>query len=105
MSPRPCRPHGKDLGSPKGPPQARSERISMKTDYNGLGKIQYILAEMDLPILNTEYTDSVELVVLIPVWKFQEFEKRLTEATAGKGVWEELAEVDYVRPDKEVILI
>ena len=34
VSPRPCRPHGKDLGSPRGPPQARSERISMKTDYS-----------------------------------------------------------------------
>lgn len=81
------------------------KKISIKTDYNGLGKLQYILAEMDLPILDTQYTDSVELVALIPVWKFQEFEKRLTEATAGKGVWEELAEVDYVRLDNEVILI
>lgn len=81
------------------------KKVSIQTDYNGLGKIQYILAEMDLPILHTEYTDSVELIALIPMWKFQEFEKCLTEATAGKGVWEELAEVDYVRIDKEVILI
>ncbi len=81
------------------------KKISIKTDYNGLGKIQYILAEMDLPVLHTEYTDSVEIIALIPVWKFQEFEKSLTESTAGKGVWEELAEVDYVRLDKEVILI
>jgi len=81
------------------------KKMLIQTDYNGLGKIQYILAEMDLPILHTEYTDSVELTALIPVWKLQEFEKRLTEATAGKGIWEELAEVDYVRLDHEVILI
>lgn len=82
------------------------KKISIKTDYNGLGKMQYILAEMDIPVLHTEYTDSVEMTALIPVWKFHEFEKRLTESTAGKGVWEELAEVDYVRiDDNEVILI
>ena len=81
------------------------KKISIKTDYNGLGKMQYILAEMDIPVLHTEYTDSVEMTALIPVWKFHEFEKRLTESTAGKGVWEELAEVDYVRIDNEVILI
>lgn len=81
------------------------KKMLIQTDYNGLGKIQYILAEMDLPILHTEYTDSVEMTALIPVWKLQEFEKRLTEATAGKGIWEELAEVDYVRLDHEVILI
>lgn len=81
------------------------KKMLIQTDYNGLGKIQYILAEMDLPILNTEYTDSVEMTALIPMWKLKEFEKRLTEATAGKGIWEELAEVDYVRLDHEVILI
>lgn len=81
------------------------KKILIKTDYTGLGKIQYILAEMDIPVLNTEYTDSVEMTALIPVWKFQEFEKRLTEATAGKGVWEELAEADYVRLGNDVIFI
>lgn len=85
--------------------KCKGKKISIQTDYNGLGKMQYILAEMDLPVLHTEYTDTVEIVALIPIWKFQEFEKKLTESTAGKGVWEELAEVDYVRVDNEVILI
>ena len=83
----------------------QGKKVLIKTDYNGLGKLQYIMSEMDIPILDRRYTDSVEMIALVPVWQYQQFEKKLTEATAGKGIWEELALVDYVRLDKEVILI
>ena len=80
-------------------------KVVIQTDYNGLGKLQYILGEMDIPTLDTIYTDAVEIIALIPIWDYEAFEKRLTEATAGKGVWEKVADVDYIRREKEVILI
>lgn len=80
-------------------------KVVIQTDYNGLGKLQYILGEMDIPTLDTIYTDAVEIIALVPVWDYEMFEKRLTEATAGKGIWEKVADVDYIRREKEVILI
>lgn len=81
------------------------KKINIDTDYNGLGKLQYILGEMDIPILDTLYTDKVQLIALIPVGLYEAFQKKFIEATAGKGVWEELSEEYYARIDKEVILL
>lgn len=81
------------------------KKINIDTDYNGLGKLQYILGEMDIPILDTLYTDKVQLIALIPIGLYEAFQKKFTEATAGKGVWEELSEEYYARIDKEVILL
>ena len=37
------------------------------TDYSGLGKVQYILAEAELPILDSEYGEGVDLTILVPL--------------------------------------
>lgn len=55
------------------------------TDYNGIGKIQYILGQMDLYTLNTEYTEAVAIEVMVPVSKREEFEKKITEASSGRA--------------------
>ena len=41
-------------------------KLHIETDYTKFGKIQYILAQRELKILDTVYTDKVELEVLIP---------------------------------------
>lgn len=81
------------------------KKISIHTDYNGLGKLQYIMAQMELPVLDTLYTDSVEVQVLVPVWSEQEFSKKVVEATAAKAKWTELEEVCYAMVEKEVVFL
>ncbi len=85
--------------------RCHGQKLAIKTDYNGLGKMQYIIAEKDIPVLDTIYADNVEIITLVPEWEYEGFLKELTEATAGKGVWEELEEVDYVRIEKQVVII
>ena len=41
-------------------------RMEIQSDYNGIGKIQYLLAEDKVPVLDTEYTDKVTMQVLLP---------------------------------------
>ena len=36
------------------------------TDYNGVGKLQYLFGQENLPILDSRYTESVEFEVLVP---------------------------------------
>ena len=40
-------------------------KLVISTDYTGLGKIQYILGQRGICILNSEYTDTVRLEVLL----------------------------------------
>lgn len=59
--------------------------LCVETDYNGLGKIQYILGQMGLSIAESEYTDAVKLKLLIPYECLNQLSKELTEATSGKA--------------------
>ena len=85
--------------------KCQGKKISLRTDYNGLGKLQYIMGQMDIPMLDTIYTEDVEAILLVPLWQEEELQKKVTEATAGKAVWSELDEVFFIKQDKEVILI
>lgn len=60
-------------------------RLEIGTDYTGVGKIQYLLGQKKIPILQADYTDSVVLHVILPVWEEKQFCKDVTEATNGKA--------------------
>lgn len=60
--------------------------VTIDTDYTGVGKLQYIVAQMDLVIQETLYTDAVRMTVLTPEDACQAFQKKVTEATSGKAV-------------------
>lgn len=61
-------------------------RIVIYTDYNGIGKLQYISASMDIFVINTEYSDLVTMDVMVPKEAIKTFVDKVTEATAGKAV-------------------
>ena len=62
--------------------------VSVSTDYTGLGKIQYILGQRGLSVLNTEYTERVSLQILIPHTDTKQVMAEITEATSGQAVIE-----------------
>lgn len=80
-------------------------RLYIHTDYNGLGKLQYLFAQQQMTILDTQYTDEVVMEVLIPAGEKEYWEKTLVEHTNGKAVlvWDK--ELVYGLLDKEVILL
>ena len=55
------------------------------TDYNGVGKLQYLFGQENLPILDSRYTESVEFEVLVPKKEEERIKKAVTEATSGKA--------------------
>lgn len=59
------------------------------TDYNGIGKIQYILGQLGLEIAESEYTQAVRLKLLVPQEDVGKLCKELMEVTAGKVKLEE----------------
>lgn len=60
-------------------------KLKIRTDYTGLGKIQYILGQRGLYIIDTEYTDSVELTALVPEKEEDAVTAEIREGTNGKG--------------------
>lgn len=70
-------------------------KINITTDYNFVGKIQYYLAQDNIPTLSSDYTDIVKLTIIIPIGIRDEFEKNLAEITNGQGELEESDTVYY----------
>lgn len=58
--------------------------LRMKTDYNGIGKIQYLLGQRGLHITDSVYTDVVEVETLVPEDERKELKEAVTEGTSGR---------------------
>ena len=64
------------------------QKLTVDTDYTGLGKIQYILGQRGLTILNSIYTDKVALEVLLPEDDIKPVMDEIREGTNGQAVME-----------------
>lgn len=76
-------------------------KLEIRTDYTGLGKIQYILGQRGIKILNSEYTDSVKLEVILKKDEAKQIEDEITEGTNGQAKLEEKDECWFAEIDGE----
>ena len=60
-------------------------KLKISTDYTGLGKIQYLLAQKNIPLLDTAYTDSVDITALVSQEEEKHITKEIIEGTNGKA--------------------
>lgn len=81
-----------------------ARKAAVTTDYNGVGKIQYMLGTEGLTTLDSQYTDSVKLTVLVPDSFVEQFAAEVTELTSGRAAVEYLDEVYFGVLNKEVLL-
>ena len=80
-------------------------RVSIDTDYNGIGKLQYVGMQNNIAILDTQYTDKVQMILLVPIEQTESLLKEVTEATAGQSVWSQEKEpVHFAVIEKEVVV-
>ncbi|MCQ2508555.1 MAG: YigZ family protein [Dorea sp.] len=79
--------------------------LSITTDYTGLGKIQYILGQRGIKIVDSVYTDKVELEVLVPVEELGSVKAAITEGTNGQAKMEEVLECYYAEIDGEPTIL
>lgn len=81
----------------------RGIALKVTTDYTGIGKLQYIAGERNIPILNSEYTDKVVLELLIPTEDVGEVQKAITEGTNGRARMEKDRELYFSVLDGEIL--
>lgn len=75
--------------------------VEVGTDYNGVGKILYLLGNAGIEPLESNYTDVVSLRILVPAEEAEKLKKEMTEATNGRVSFEKNRELYYV--DKELL--
>ena len=58
---------------------------TISTDYNGYGKIEYLLRESNLPILGTDFAADVVISSVVPSEMIENFTKQVADKTAGSA--------------------
>lgn len=82
----------------------QSKQMQIITDYNAVGKIQYILAQMEIDTIDTQYTEQVEFNLVVPNDMVHALSKKITEATSATAVLEEVKDVYYAKVNGEILL-
>ena len=60
------------------------KRVILETGYDGIGKIQYIVSQMGLAVIDTRYSDKTEMELAVSLSDTEPFIKKITEATSGQ---------------------
>lgn len=79
-------------------------KLFITTDYTGLGKIQYIVATMNVTTLSTEFTDIVAITLLVDPDLIGQLSKKVSEATSGKARIEQLENCYYGKVGEEILI-
>ena len=80
----------------------QGKKLISHTDYNGLGKLQYLFGQQKTAILDTEYAADVVLTILVPVEQKDFLYKEITEQTNGTAQMEWGEDAVYALIDKTV---
>ena len=82
----------------------QGKKFVVDTDYNGVGKLQYIAANMQITIMDTQYTDKVIMTLIVPLDKCEELKKKIVEATAGKAEINDDEKIYFAMLDGEPVI-
>lgn len=72
-----------------------AREVHIYTDYNGAGKLQYIMSTNNITVQDTIYTDKVEMIALVPEEMYGTVENKVMEATSAGAVMEDAGEIWY----------
>lgn len=73
--------------------------LRMDTDYNGIGKIQYLLGQRGLTITDSVYTERVQVETLVPEALLEKLKEDITEGTSGRTAYTECRPVCFAMVD------
>ena len=80
----------------------QGKKLIIHTDYNGLGKLQYLFGQQKTAILDTEYAADVVLTILVPLEQKDFLYKEIKEQTNGTAQMEWGEDAVYALIDKTV---
>lgn len=78
--------------------RTKGSRITVRTDYNSAGKLQYAAQKNEWMLENIIYEADVELVFAVPEKMCERVIKEITEITSGKAQINEEKNIDIEEP-------
>ncbi len=79
-------------------------KLTIHTDYNSIGKLQFLLANEHIPVLDNRYTDTVEIDVIVPENNLLHFSEQVTEATRGTAKLRLGDLAEYADTDGDILI-
>lgn len=73
-------------------------------DYTGVGKLQYLFAKNQIPIIDSQYAEDVKMQILIPAKEEGMIKKAVTEATKARATVTDIKELYFAVSDGEYLL-
>lgn len=83
----------------------RGVRLHIRTDYNGVGKIQYLLGQRGIPILQSSYGADALLEALVPAEEKEAVCTAITDGTGGRAELDAGEECSYASAGGEIIFL
>lgn len=80
-------------------------QLQITTDYNTLGKLQYLAAQEGITILSSDYSDIVVVELLVPPSKLEYLSKKIAELSSGSAIFDTLGQVYFTILDGKVQLL
>lgn len=74
--------------------------VEVRTDYNGIGKILYLLGNAGIEPVSSEYTDSVALRLLVPAEQADQLQSQMVDATGGRVEFQRIKELYFIDKEK-----
>lgn len=73
-------------------------------DYTCVGKLQYLFAKNQIPIIDSQYAEDVKMQILIPAKEEGMIKKAVTEATNARATVTDIKELYFAVSDGEYLL-
>lgn len=70
-------------------------RFELALDYNTIGKIKYIMAQMNISATDEQYGADVTLRIDMKKDDYNTFESKVVDATSGQAVFSDWMEIDF----------
>lgn len=76
--------------------------LEIGIDYNGMGKIQYLLGNEQIAVMDTDYSDSVRMTVIVPAEKKKQIEESIIDVTGGQAALSWRENTEFAKVGKEI---
>ncbi len=78
-------------------------KVKIQTDYTTLGKIQYLLGQKGVQIIDSVYQENIEIFVYISKEEETVLQRDITEVTNGQTVVERIEECSFANVEGQMI--
>lgn len=79
------------------------KKILLNMDYNTVGKIQYIMAQNNVSVVDTVYKEDVDMYIILPLEDILRISKLIMEATSAKVQCQELDTLYFATLNSELL--